>query len=261
MSESGSSTPTRLSVALTWMPVQLVLLFVTLAAVDLACQVLGALLVHSVPALVRDAARLGAALLLSAVMIAAYRWLVRCPERRSPPPSWELRGPHAGWRWARQPAPACLGLSTRSSGRSGQSHSRALVDGTGLRSNQDSMAADRIAFRLESDGRRHFWCCGFGRAVQRSYCRAAFRAAFDHWRCLWSRSIDRCRSCVARRISRIGVVCNTHGCMASLASSVYHPMKPLRGRGLRSSPGRHDNLPSPLAVFSQGGCCYARTDL
>jgi hypothetical protein len=38
------------------MPVQLVLLFVALAAVDLACQVLGALLVHHVPALVRDAA-------------------------------------------------------------------------------------------------------------------------------------------------------------------------------------------------------------
>jgi hypothetical protein len=59
------------------MPVQLVLLFVALTAVDLACQILGALLVHSVPALVRDAARLGSALLLSAVMIAAYRWLVR----------------------------------------------------------------------------------------------------------------------------------------------------------------------------------------
>jgi hypothetical protein len=57
------------------------------------------------------------------------------------------------------------------------------------------------------------------------------------------------------------VVCNTHGCMASLASSVCHPMKPLRGCGLRRSPGRHDNLPSPLAVSSQGGCCNARTDL
>jgi len=33
------------------MPVQLVLLFVALAALDLACQVLGALLVHYVPAL------------------------------------------------------------------------------------------------------------------------------------------------------------------------------------------------------------------
>jgi hypothetical protein len=84
MTESGTSTPTRLSVALTWMPVQLVLLFVALAAVDLACQVLGALLVHHVPAMVRDAARLGSALLLSAVMIAAYRWLVRSVERRRP---------------------------------------------------------------------------------------------------------------------------------------------------------------------------------
>jgi hypothetical protein len=95
MTESGTSPPTRLSVALTWMPVQLVLLFVALTAVDLACQILGALLVHSVPALVRDAARLGSALLLSAVMIAAYRWLVRSLERRSPD---ELGTPMAA-RW------------------------------------------------------------------------------------------------------------------------------------------------------------------
>jgi hypothetical protein len=77
------------------MPVQLVLLFVALAALDLACQVLGALLVHYVPALVRDAARLGSALFLSAVMIAAYRWLVRSLERRSPD---ELGTPLAA-RW------------------------------------------------------------------------------------------------------------------------------------------------------------------
>ena len=63
MTESATSTPTQLSVALTWMPVQLVLLFVALAALDLACQVLGALLVHYVPALVRDAARLGSGML------------------------------------------------------------------------------------------------------------------------------------------------------------------------------------------------------
>lgn len=106
MAESGISTPTRLSVALTWMPVQLVLLFVALAAVDLACQVLGALLVHYVPALVRDAARLGSAVFLSAVMIAAYRWLVRSLERRSPD---ELGTPMAA-RWLALGATAGAGL-------------------------------------------------------------------------------------------------------------------------------------------------------
>ena len=60
------------------MPVQLVSLFVALAALDLACQVLGALLVHYVPALVRDAARLGSGML-------AY---VSCQTRQSPPHLW-----------------------------------------------------------------------------------------------------------------------------------------------------------------------------
>jgi hypothetical protein len=65
------------------MPVQLVLLFVALAALDLACQLLGARLVHATPAPLRDAARLLAALILSVVMIAAYRFLVRVLEQRT----------------------------------------------------------------------------------------------------------------------------------------------------------------------------------
>ena len=78
-----SATPTRLPAALTWMPVQLVLLFVVLTASDLACQFLGALLVHASPAPLRDAARVVAALILSVVMIAAYRYLVRVLEQRT----------------------------------------------------------------------------------------------------------------------------------------------------------------------------------
>jgi len=76
-------TPNRLPAALTWMPVQLVLMFVVLAAIDLACQWLGARLVHATAAPLRDAARLLAALILSVVMIAAYRFLVRVLERRT----------------------------------------------------------------------------------------------------------------------------------------------------------------------------------
>ena len=75
--------PSRLPDALTSMPVQLVLLFIVLAAIDLACQWLGARLVHATPASLRDAARLLAALTLSVVMIAAYRFLVRYLERRT----------------------------------------------------------------------------------------------------------------------------------------------------------------------------------
>jgi membrane protease YdiL (CAAX protease family) len=75
--------PSRLPAALTSMPVQLVLLFVVLAAIDLACQWLGARLVHATPALLRDAARLLAALILSVAMIAAYRFLVSVLERRT----------------------------------------------------------------------------------------------------------------------------------------------------------------------------------
>jgi len=65
------------------MPVQLVLLFVVLAALDLGCQLLGARLVHVTPTQLRDAARLLAALILSFVMIAAYRIMVRILERRT----------------------------------------------------------------------------------------------------------------------------------------------------------------------------------
>jgi membrane protease YdiL (CAAX protease family) len=75
--------PSRRPDALTSMPVQLVLLFVVLAAIDLACQWLGARLVHAAPAPLRDAARLLAALILSVVMIAAYRFLVSVLERRT----------------------------------------------------------------------------------------------------------------------------------------------------------------------------------
>jgi hypothetical protein len=66
-----------------WMPVQLLLLFLILAAVDLGCQLLGARLVRAVPPGLRDAARLCGALFLSVAMIAAYRWLVRGLERRT----------------------------------------------------------------------------------------------------------------------------------------------------------------------------------
>lgn len=84
LTDSASRARTGLSAALNWMPVQLVLLFVVLAALDLACQLLGARLVQHVPAPVRDAARLASALFLSAVMIAAYRALVRALEQRAP---------------------------------------------------------------------------------------------------------------------------------------------------------------------------------
>ncbi len=76
-------SPSRLPRALTWMPVQLVLLFVVLAALDLACQLFGGRLVHAAPVRFRDEARLLAALVLSAVMIAGYRSLVRILEQRA----------------------------------------------------------------------------------------------------------------------------------------------------------------------------------
>ena len=75
--------PSPLPAPWRWMPVQLLLLFLILAAIDLACQLLGARLVHAAPAGLRDAARLCGALFLSVAMIAAYRWLVRGLERRT----------------------------------------------------------------------------------------------------------------------------------------------------------------------------------
>ncbi len=81
--DSARLAPSCLPAALTWMPVQLVLLFVVLAAVDLTCQLLGARLVHTTPAGLRDAARLLAALILSVVMIVAYCALVRVLEQRT----------------------------------------------------------------------------------------------------------------------------------------------------------------------------------
>src|SRR5215472_41649 len=78
-----TSAPSRLPAALTWMPAQLVLLFVVLVAIDIACQFFGVQLVHAAPAVLRDAARVLAALILSVVMIAAYRFLVRVLEQRT----------------------------------------------------------------------------------------------------------------------------------------------------------------------------------
>jgi len=70
---------------LKWIPVRLVLLFVVLAAIDLGCQLLEALWVHAAaPGIAQNTARLVSALLLSAVMIVSYRWLVRSTERRTP---------------------------------------------------------------------------------------------------------------------------------------------------------------------------------
>jgi membrane protease YdiL (CAAX protease family) len=65
-----------------WTPVQLLVLFAALAAIDVACQIGGGYLVHHVPAVARDLVRIGSALVLAAVMVAAYRWLVRIVERR-----------------------------------------------------------------------------------------------------------------------------------------------------------------------------------
>jgi uncharacterized protein len=83
LGDDTTSTPSRLPAALTWMPVQLVLLFVVLVAIDLACQFLGAHLVHATPPVLRDATQVLAALILSVVMIAAYRSLVRVLEQRA----------------------------------------------------------------------------------------------------------------------------------------------------------------------------------
>jgi uncharacterized protein len=76
--------PGWFAAACQWTPVQLLVLFVALAAIDLICQLLGAYLVHYVPVAARGATRIGSALVLSAVMVAAYRWLVRTVERRVP---------------------------------------------------------------------------------------------------------------------------------------------------------------------------------
>jgi len=62
---------------------RLVLLFVALAALDAACQLAGRLLVHRTSASLRDLTRVATALILSALMVAAYRWLVRALEGRS----------------------------------------------------------------------------------------------------------------------------------------------------------------------------------
>jgi membrane protease YdiL (CAAX protease family) len=65
-----------------WTPVQLLVLFAALAAIDVACQIAGGYLVHHVPAAARDLTRVGSALVLASVMVVAYRWLVGTVERR-----------------------------------------------------------------------------------------------------------------------------------------------------------------------------------
>ena len=72
-----------LSAVVRSMPGRLVLLFVALAALDVACQLGGGLLVSHTSVSFRDVARLAAALFLSAAMVAAYRWLVHALERRN----------------------------------------------------------------------------------------------------------------------------------------------------------------------------------
>ena len=74
---------TRLPAALSSMPVQLVLMFILLAALDLTCQLLGARLVRAAPGPLRAEAAVLGALLLSVAMIAAYRYLVHVLERRT----------------------------------------------------------------------------------------------------------------------------------------------------------------------------------
>jgi uncharacterized protein len=68
--------------ALSWLPVRLVLLFVTLTAVDIAFQIAPQLMMPKTPGPLRDAIELAGALVLSGAMIAAYRSLVRVTERR-----------------------------------------------------------------------------------------------------------------------------------------------------------------------------------
>jgi len=68
-----------------WTPVQLLLLFIALVVIDLACQVGANYLVrYTPPGWLREAVRIGGAIALAAIMVAAYRWLVRRVERRVP---------------------------------------------------------------------------------------------------------------------------------------------------------------------------------
>ena len=77
------SQDSRSALILSSMPIRLVVMFVALAALDLTCQLLGELAVRRVPVVAQTTTRLGAALLLSVLMIAAYRWLVHTLERRA----------------------------------------------------------------------------------------------------------------------------------------------------------------------------------
>ena len=149
----------RLPAALTSMPVQLLLLFVILAAIDLACQWLGARLVYAAPAPLRDAARVLAALILSLAMIASYRFLVSILERRTAD---ELRSSGA----VRALAPGVLvgaglfGSSARSSGRWERSHSADLAASPGWARRSPLRSPPRSAKRSCSAA----WCTAGSRS-------------------------------------------------------------------------------------------------
>lgn len=84
--DTAAAPQSRWRGALRCTPVRLVLLFALLAAVDIGCQLLGALVVHQtpMPGVLRGLTRVGAAGILSAVMVGSYRWLVRATEQRTP---------------------------------------------------------------------------------------------------------------------------------------------------------------------------------
>jgi membrane protease YdiL (CAAX protease family) len=78
-----SAGATRLQRALGWLPVRLVVLFVALALLDLACQIVAQLLTPKSAGALRDSALLVGAAILSVAMIAAYRYLVGVTEHRA----------------------------------------------------------------------------------------------------------------------------------------------------------------------------------
>ncbi|MBV8877981.1 MAG: CPBP family intramembrane metalloprotease [Gammaproteobacteria bacterium] len=80
--DTTASPQRHLPAALRWMPVQLVLLFVLLTAIDIACQLLRVWLVRIAPPGLGDIAWLLGALILSVAMIGAYRRLVGALEQR-----------------------------------------------------------------------------------------------------------------------------------------------------------------------------------
>lgn len=73
----------RLASALSGAPSRLLIMFVTLAALDIACQTIGAVAAARVPVAARPATELAAAVFLSGSMLGVYRWLVHTLEKRS----------------------------------------------------------------------------------------------------------------------------------------------------------------------------------